>query len=226
MINTNRHNIDSFDGFFETMSDYYSNNLILSNELIKARTDYFGLTGKLNESDSNFTNRMNAFLLWFTFDWRCCDTLKTPFEMFKYEFTDTVSNEGLVDRLVKFDSHIHSLFESVKLSNSQAIIRDLFTKTKYEITEPDFLYGSAKGTCFETRIFQVEGKFRFSNYFILHPPVVKKPIKKRCKQIHKKQESIKPFIITLHSYNTKWERYRNIDIRNIYHFDKSIPEAK
>ncbi|MBU2511791.1 hypothetical protein KJ966_10645 [bacterium] len=226
MIKFNKACIDSFGSFFETMSDYYSNNQMLSNELIKARADYFSLTGKLNESDTNFTNRINAFLLWFTFDWRCHETLRTPFEMYKNESNEAVNNADFIDQLETYERHIHSLFESIKLSNSHAVIRDLFTQAKFEITDPDFLYGSAKGTCFETRIFKVKDDYRFSNYFILHPSVVKKAIKKKCKQIHKKQESVKPFIITLHSYNTKWERYRNIDIRNIYHFDKSIPEAK
>ena len=169
---------------------------------------------------------MNAFLLWFTFDWTCKSLLKTPFEIFKDNSINSENAFASLEILQEFDNHIHSVFESLKLKSSIAIVRDLFTKTKYEITEPDFLFGSMKGTCFETRLFQIDGKLQFSNYFIQHPPTVIKAIKKRCKQIRKNRESTKPFLITLHSYHTKWERYRNIDIKNIYHFDKSIPEAK
>lgn len=220
---TNTH--EAFESVFEAFSHFYANHPQLSSELVAAREDYFRITGKLNETDLNFTNRMNAFLLWFTFDWTSKATLRKPFQVYVDE--SGIKGESLNGfSLVDLENHIHSLFETKKLTSDFAIIRDLKSKEKFKILQPDFLFQSPKGTYFETRIFKIDGEYRFSNYFIQHPLEVKRSIKKQCKQIRKAANSIKPFLMTLHSYHTKWERYRNININSIYHFDKSIPEAK
>lgn len=198
----------------------------MAKELVAARMDYFKLTGKLNETDASFTNRMNAFLLWFTFDWRCSQTLKSPFEMFKEDVAQNESADRDSTAMGEVENHVHSLFESVKLTNNYAIVKDLYSKKKYEITQPDLLLGSNKGIYFETRVFKIGKTYQFSNYLIQHPAEVKKDVTKRCKMLFKKGDAIKPFLSLLHLYHTKWERYRNISIKSIYHFDSSIPEAK
>lgn len=217
---------NSFDDFFNCLSIFFNAHGDMASELVTARMDFFKLTGKLNESDASFTNRMNAFLLWFTFDWRCAQTLKTPFEMFKEDFLQTDVTNTKVAFIGDVENHIHSLFETVKLTNNHAILKDLYSKKKYEIQQPDILLGSNKGIYFETRIFKLGGGYQFSNYLIQHPAEVKKDVTKRCKILFKKGDAIKPFLILLHMYHTKWERYRNINIKSIYHFDSSIPEAK
>ncbi|MCG8333400.1 MAG: hypothetical protein MJE63_02720 [Proteobacteria bacterium] len=226
MNKNNSVNPATFEEIFDSISGYIETHPELSNELVIAREDYFRLTGKLNETDASFTNRMNSFLLWFTFDWKCSDSLKSPFDHFKQSVfkgkTTSMNGELITD----IEEHVHSLFDTKKLTDHYAIVKDLYGKKKYEIIQPDYLYGSPKGTYFESRLFKINGKYRFSNYFIQHPLEVKKDIHKACKQLSKKGDSIKPFLIHLHSYHTKWERYRNINIKSIYHFDKSIPEAK
>ena len=216
----------SFEDVFFDISNYIENCKTLSDEVVTARSDFFSLTGKLNETDQSFTNRMNAFLLWFVFDWRCRTTWKSPFEMYREKkCKDSDENRAFFECL-GFENQIHSLFEKKRISDQEAVVSDLMTKEKYIIQKPDFLLGSPKGTYFETRIFNLNGSYRFSNYFIQHPLEVKKDVKKKCRSIQKQRESVKPFLILLHYYHTKWERYRNININNIYHFDKSIPEAK
>lgn len=215
----------SFDVMFEEMSGFFNDYELLAKDLVRARDDFFQLTGQLNESDPSFNNRMNAFLLWFTFDFRSSLDLKTPFELYCEEVRSS-KPEADLERVYDFKNHVHSLFEFLKMHKEEAIVRNLFNKEKLRIVEPNFLIGSQTGIVFETRVFQIDGQQRFSNYFIQHPTEMKKPIKKRCKQIRKNGETVKPFMMTLHSYHTKWERYRNININNIYHFDKSLPAAK
>jgi hypothetical protein len=216
----------TFEEIFDSISSYFEKHSELSNELVIAREDYFRLTGKLNETDVSFTNRMNSFLLWFTFDWKCSESFMSPFEHFKQFVFKKDSTLVKGDMITDIEKHVHSIFDTKKLTDHYAVVKDLYSKKKYEIVQPDYLYGSRKGTYFETRLFKINGNYRFSNYFIQHPPEVKKDIQARCKQLFKKGDSIKPFLIHLHSYHTKWERYRNINIKSIYHFDKSIPEAK
>lgn len=216
----------SFDSLFDRISTFIEDHSVLSNELVIAKIDFFRITGKLNESDKDFSNRMNAFLLWFAFDWKCEDYLKTPFELYKESVTQTGFNADEMTLVLDMEHHIHSLFETVKLTDDLALIRDLFSRKKYEVVQPDVLFGSRKGIYYETRIFKIGQHYRFSNYFIQHPDEVKKDVKKRCKQVKKQGDSIKPFLMQLHAYHTKWVRYRNIQLKSIYHFDKSLPEAK
>ncbi len=215
----------NFDEFFEKISSFYDQHPLLSKELVKAKEYYFNKTGKLSEMDHDFSNRMNAFLLWFTYDWRCSQNLSSPFEVYQ----EHLKRNNFLDEYSKTqgqDNHIHSLFEYVKIKNGKTIIKDLYSKQKYQISDKKFLIGCLKGAFFETRLFKEEDDFYFPNYYIPHPIEVNRYIKKRNKQIVRKGESIKPFLITLHAYHTKWEKYRNIDIKSIYHFDKSVPEAK
>lgn len=216
---------NSFDVVFEDMSSFFNDHSLLSKDLVRARDDFFQMTGKLNQSDPSFNNRMNAFLLWFIFDFRSSLDLKTPFELY-CEAVRSLQPEVNQDSVCAYKNHTHSLFEFKKMQKEDAIVRDLFSGEKLRIVDPDFLIGSPSGTIFETRVFNLDGQYRFSNYFIQHPAEMKKPIKKRCKQIRKCGETVKPFIAMLHSYHTKWERYRNINIKSIYHFDKSLPAAK
>ena len=210
---------------FEIISSFYDWDEFLLKEIVKAKKEYFGKTGKINETDKDFSNRMNAFLLWFTFDWRCKENLSTPFEIYKQFLLKKELNDEF-SMLEGYENHIHSLFELQKTTKGKTQIRDIYSNKKYQISDTDFLIGCLKGALFETRIFQVGESYHFSNYYIPHPLEVKKNIKKRNKQIRKTGESIKPFIFQLHSYHTKWERYRNISIKSIYYFDNSVPEAK
>lgn len=216
---------ESFDQLFDTVSSYFAENAELSKELVNARKEFFDITGKLAETDKNYHNRINAFLLWFTFDWRTGSTLKTPFELFLMDLRIN-GDRGSLKVFSELSDHIHSLFEFVKTKDSSIIIRDIFTKSKYEINDSAYLMGISKGEFFETRIFRLNNRYHFSNYFIYHPFETKRVIIKQCKQLKKSGKSIKPFLFSLHSSHTKWGKYRNIDIKSIYHFDKSIPLAK
>ncbi len=120
----------SFETIFEEISTFYTDHAVLSKELIVAREDYFKLTGKLNETDANFTNRMNAFLLWFTFDWVSKQSLKTPIQIFSEEL-NLHRKEPNTFQIQDLKNHVHSLFELKKLNVGNAIISDLFTKDKY-----------------------------------------------------------------------------------------------
>ena len=122
--------------------------------------------------------------------------------------------------------HLHTLFTFVKIKNNKALIKDIFTSKKYIIDDVNYFYGINRNTIFESRIFNINDVIYLSNYLIIHPNNTKKDILKETKNIKKKGLNRKDFFIKLHSFHTKWKRYRNINIKSIYHFDKSIPAAK
>lgn len=213
------------EALFERTSRYFDEHPDLSKDLIAAKESFFTLTGKIGESDNEFGNRMNAFLLWFLFDYRLPSTQEAPVE----HYLAHLEKSGMTDDLEILRSqkgHIHSLFYFVKEKGSQIVIKDLYSRQKHFISDSRVLIGQEKDALFETRVFDLNGDHFFANFFIYHPVIVRKAIKKQVKQIRKKKESIKPFLLKLHSYHTKWQRYRNISIDSIYHFNKSVPEAK
>ena len=215
----------TFEHLFENTSRYFDQHPVISKELIAAKEEFFTLTGKIGESDNEFGNRMNAFLLWFLFDFTLESTQTAPIDNYVTHLNEI--NAGVeLTVLQSQKKHVHSLFFFVKEKQNQVIIKDIYTGQKYNISDSKVLIGHDKNALFETRVFEIDGTHYFANYFIHHPIIVRKGIKKRLKQIKKNKESIKPFLLKLHAYQTKWRRYRNIDIKSIYHFDKSIPEAK
>ncbi len=215
----------TFERLFEIINIYFDQHPVLSKEIVTAKEDYFRRTGKINEYDRDFSNRANSFLLWFFFDWTLSDRNSTPFDMYLEHLKEKEDTEGL-SIIESQRDHVHSIFKLTKNKKDRIIIKDILSGQKFAIPDKQSLTGCIKGSFFETRVFLLDDTYSIANYFIHHPFNVRKNIRKRIKQIRKEKGSIKSFLIQLHSFHTKWTRYRNIDIKSIYHFDKSIPEAK
>ena len=91
-----------------------------------AKQEYFLVTGKVNDDDADFSNRMNSFLLWYIFDWRISPTSQSLFdEYLEYLKLKDKENEYNLMQLQK--NHLHTLFSFVKIKNNNALIKDLFT---------------------------------------------------------------------------------------------------
>ena len=225
MNENKRYNSNYFEEMFEDLNTYINSNEDNKIELVKAKQNYFKITGKINDEDTDFSNRMNAFLLWFMFDWKLSSTKQSLFdgylESLKIEDKDNKYKSMSVQK-----DHLHTLFSFIKIKNDKVIIKDIFNSVKYTIDDDNYLFGINKKTIFESRLFNINNIQYLSNYLIIHPNETKKDILKAINNIRKKGLSKKDFLIKLHSFHTKWKRYRNINIKSIYHFDMSIPAAK
>lgn len=205
---------------------YFDGNQRFSDALLRAKEAFFQKTGKISEKDQNFTIRMNAFLHWFAFNWKLAPIQVTPYEVFLENLRGR-KNTPQFEALRQQRDHIHSLFKFVKFNKKgSSVIKDLYSGTKYEVPDQNALFGVDKGTFFETRLYQVDGVWTFASYYIFHPLEARRGITKKVKSIKKSREPFLPFLMKLQSYNYKWNKYRSIDIKSIYHFDDSYPKAK
>lgn len=221
----NEQNVTPFNQLFEQLAGFCEKDPEVSKEIFVAKEEYFQKTGKLKDNDPEFDNRMNAFLLWYLFDRRPTDLIDSPISLY-CNWLKKNQKEHEIPVILQQKEHIQSLFLHEKTKNGKYIIRDLFTDRKYALPENNFLIGFPKGTIFETRLFKIEGKYCFANYFIHHPLEVNGAIHKQIKLIKAEISPLKPFFIKLQSYYVKWKNYRSIHIDSIYYFDKSLPEAK
>lgn len=209
----------------ERISADIENHKKLKEEILIAKQKYFIETGPIHENDEDFSNRMNSFLFWFLFDWTYGHEAITPFQTFlslDWENTDS----DWIDLTSKMENHLYSIFELTKINSKETIVRDLFTKKKYRLPECHSLMTLEKGSFFESRLFFLENCGYFANYFILHPYEVRKKILNQINLIRNTPKNWKKMILRLHSFHTKWSKYRNIKIQYIYHFDKNDPKAK
>ena len=218
-------NSSSFQELFDKISSFCEQHELVSEQLLQAKDEFFFLTGKLKEDEQDFANRINAFLLWFLFDRRPRDLTFSPLLFYKLQL-EKEGNKAEIALLNEQVAHIHSIFQFIRIKGGQTVIKDIVTGKKHLIHDENFLIGVTKGVYFETRLLYFEGHLCFANYFIRHPAAVKKGIRKKIKAIRGDRKALKKFFLKLHSYNTKWNKYRNINVHNIYHFDQSIPEAK
>ena len=215
----------SFEQFFDRISTFCETNPVIAKEIFEAKEEFFAMTGKVRDNEDEFNTRMNAFLLWFIFDRKPHESLYSPVSKYQIHLEKTGwfnELEVLNNQLV----HVHSLFKIVKIKNGITFVKDLISGIKYEIEDENTLMGMSKDIYFETRLFTFNDKRCFSNYFIQHPPIVNKGIRKQLKPVKREKKLIKPFLLKLHTFNNKYHKYRSIDIKSIYHFDQSIPEAK
>lgn len=214
-----------FESLFEQMSLFFDQHPVWSKEVIAAKKLFFEATGKIKETDDDFTNRMNAFLWWFLFDWQASSIDRSPIEYY-YEKLN-LEQSGQERRLIEQQRHhVHSLFCFVREKQGRLVVKDILTNRKYVLWGNLPLLHHLKQSVFETRLFCDHDRYVIANYLIHHPASVRSAIFKRVGQIRKQKRSIKPFLLQLHAYHTKWRRYRNINIKSIYYFDKSLPEAK
>lgn len=211
----------------EQIEQFIAGHPTLSKEILVGKKEFFEKTGKLRETDPSYTQRLNAFLMWFIFDRTLTHTHTNtiPFDIF---MRDASKQSEQID--LSFCSqlipHLHSLFILKKITKEYSVIKDIIHKKKYKIPQIECMVGIEKDTIFETRMFDLEGTKYFANYFIFHPQQVNKQIIQQIKLIRKAPKLIPNLIIKLHHFHTKFENYRNMDIRFIYHFDKQFPEIK
>jgi hypothetical protein len=187
-------------------------------ELLKAKAEYFAGTGEIFEDDRAFEMRMASFLDYYVFDRPWPDSGKTPAQLFlevAASDADRALRQGFVETR-------HSLWEVKKIAKDLVRLRDQFSGKDTDVFERRQPVGLNKGDLIEARLIPVTGHWLFSPAFCFHPAEAKKVILKALKRLKKEEPSFKPrdFIWSLAKMRLKWDRYRNIAVTDIYAFDR------
>ncbi|MCH7478224.1 MAG: hypothetical protein IIA14_08980, partial [SAR324 cluster bacterium] len=145
----------------------------------------------------------------------------TPLQYFvEYNANSFVPDE--LEGFRRLGEQIHSVFEVVRLGRGGATVRDLIQRKKYSLAEISTLAGLERGSIFNTRIFPNGEGQEISNYLILHPDSVAKRIKAEAKRVGKAGPDARAFLFRLLFFQSRWEQYPQMDVKNIYRFD--VPE--
>lgn len=181
-------------------------------QLAGARDFYFSRTGKANEDDHDFVQRMNTFLEWFIFDYRPDGVGGSSlFDRYLNETREEIPSEELV-WWIAVSRQVHSLFLIKSRAGGVIRMRDLAGGRSYVVTGDDHL---EKGDILEARLVVCGGGCYFTYTHCLHPKESYGPIKSEVKKWRGKPLT-DDFFLKLQGMQLKWRRFRQISIDDIY----------
>jgi hypothetical protein len=190
-------------------------------EVLEAKREFFERAGIVDEESVNFETRMSQFLDWYMFSRELSDVHLPPANYYLEQ-----NREKLGDQLPLFESltkTIHSLFEFIKLRDTDVTIRDLFTKKKYVLENSVITAGFNTDEVFEARIIPFEKTWVFTRGFCFHPVEATKFISKEIKQVrHLDQSHKEALMLKLLKMRYKFEQYKHIRLDFIYSNDGKL----
>jgi hypothetical protein len=197
--------------------------------LVQAKNDYFGLTGKLNEESDEFESKMNCFNDWFLFNYKgnADDSLALTY----------AKDKGLGEDIIATFSNMNfSVFEYQKCNERKrtATLKDLFTKESFIIDLDNFNAGVVENDIFMARAL----KFQKENFLLkgicVLPSEIKSVLAKEIKKLTKKMKGTKKepaptdpkeivamkenFLFNLENMRTRWISFGKMKSQKIFNF--------
>ncbi|HEX7928960.1 MAG TPA: hypothetical protein VF678_15295 [bacterium] len=204
--------------YLNNLLHYVSEDRRYNMELAEAKDEFQQFAGPIFETDRNFDARINSFHNWYIIDRPLKAVGKTPLQYF-LEFNANSLRPEELQGYRELGDNVHSLFDLLKVTPEQSTLRDVFTRQKYTVEGAEQTRHLDKRALFNTRLFTHGGQMFFANYVILHPADVTKEILVQAKKVRKSGESTKPFLYQLLLFQSRWDQYKQMDIRNIYRFE-------
>ena len=187
-------------------------------EMGVAKEEFAVFAGQIFETDRNYYARINSFHNWYILDRPLKSRGMTPLGYYLEYNANTLSSDEFRD-LQELLGNRHSLFELLRTTPTHVQVRDLFSGEKFEVEGGDGAGYLDKGVLFNTRLFQHSGRVYFSNYFILHPSEVFKRLRLEARKLRKSRTDPKSFLFRLLLYQSRWDQYKQMELKNIYRFD-------
>ncbi len=211
----------SHEKLIEKILNHFAGPLFFD-ELKMAQKEFFDQTSLDQDFSKHFELRMNQFYDWYFFSRKLSNFGQTPLEscFLVRELRFTEEEIAMIDILKK---NIHSLFEFVKIKNSDVYIKDLVKNQKMVVKNSKVIFGFNEEELFETRLIQINGYFVFLKGFCFHPATVKKIILAEIKK-YRKNSDLDPeaLMFRLMKMRYKYEQYKHVKPELIYQNESKI----
>jgi hypothetical protein len=179
-----------------------------------AKEQFFQATGNVYEEDDFYEARMRGFIEFYLFDYRGSQSVPNTIDLVLEEHGAELSAKE-VDTFKKFRRGEHSIFELKKVKGDLLVVRNLWNRETFDVTERRQMHGVQKKDLFEARILPYEDHYFFSYAFVFHPKEVRKFILKQLAAVEREYELLDA-IQRLAYLRLKFDRYRGMDARRIY----------
>lgn len=181
---------------------------------IKSRGDYDHIVGGTHADDPFYETRMVSFMEWLIFD-AVHDDGRTIFQIYSDEREKFSPEEAaLLDALEK---QWRDVFTVKWSSGGQMKATALRHDENIIITDAEKSPSFRKGDLFSGRAFKAGDTWFLTNGVCIHPSKALKTIKKDIKQIVRDGGGeMTEYLLRLTAMSVKWERFRNVDINDIY----------
>lgn len=184
-------------------------------QVVKARKEYFELTGQANEEDDDYELRMRSFNDWFIMHYPLEKNV-TALELY-------LKNNSIdVEIQNSLQNFSYSIFEfSGKNLSGKLVVKDLLHNEKLVFTDHSSVVPVFKGDLFIGRLIKVGGDYFLMNGMCILPGEGKPIIKKQVKKVRKlaQPENENKFLLELEYLKTRWKRFGHVDASKIFVFN-------
>ncbi len=182
--------------------------------LLNAKEEYFATTGKINEDEELFEQKMNLFNDWYLFNYHIEHKEKSPIEI----YAENLEDKDLAAALTKVK---FSVFEYTKNTlKAEPVLKDEIWGTKYTLKKEGAGPGIVKGDLFITGVFTYQNSTELTDGLCLLPVRAASGIRKQCKKIYKlgDEKRIQSFLLDLIKLTNKSSNYSHVDASKIFVF--------
>ena len=191
-------------------------------EIHMAKTQFFDNAGILDENSPSYELRMNQFFDWYFFTRELAGIGQTPLDCYHVARELRFSPEELA-LIENLKNHRHSLFEFLKIKDSDIYIKDLLKNEKIIVKQSPWIYGFESDEIFEARLIPINDSWIFTKGFCFHPKEARKFILSEVKR-HRKDPDLNPedMMLRLVRMRYKFERYRHVKVDMIYSNESKV----
>lgn len=215
-------NYETFKASFQKLVGFFTTPDFVD-ELLDAKTQFFGNTGSLDENLPNYNLRMHQFYEWYFVTRPLRSYMKPPLFVCDQQRGLRLTEEDFECIAILQKSHKHLLFEYIKTKNDSIFVKDLLNNQKYEIHNSHFVFGFDSKEYFQARIVEMGKDKYFLNSFCFHPESSQKFIQAEVKLIQANKDlNLEDLLLRLNKMRYKFEQYKHVKPELIYTNDNKL----
>jgi hypothetical protein len=177
-------------------------------EIVPARDEWMARTGRVFEEDDLYENRTVAFLEWFVLERPLRDG-KTPVEI-------ALDDEEDRDALRAWARSHRSVFEVLRLGETDVVLADLIGGGRFGVDERRRLHGVAPGDVIEARLVGWRERVRFGRTFDFHPPGTRESIVGQIQRLVGAKTPRAEILDAIAALHVRALRYKHVAAAKVY----------